>query len=130
MLIAAAAIIGIGYFALDRFVLSKRVAAPATATLEPAVPTANAIPEKSIAVLSFGDMSDKKDQEYFADGMAEEILDQLVRIPQLTVISRTSSFQYKGKHVDVRSIGSALDAHYGVEGSVRKSGSQSGSLPN
>ena len=78
--------------------------------------------DKSIAVLPFVDMSEKKDQEYFADGMAEEIIDLLVKIPGLKVISRTSSFQFKGKTEDLRSIGSQLGVAYVLEGSVRKSG--------
>jgi TolB-like protein/Tfp pilus assembly protein PilF len=81
-----------------------------------------ALSDKSIAVLPFADMSEKKDQEYFADGMAEEVLDVLAKIPQLTAISRTSSFQFKGRDVDAKLIGSALGARYIVEGSVRKSG--------
>jgi TolB-like protein/Flp pilus assembly protein TadD len=83
-----------------------------------------AITDKSIAVLPFTDMSEKKDQEYFADGMAEEILDLLAKIPGLTVIGRTSSFQFKGKNEDLRTIGTKLNAAYVVEGSVRKSGEQ------
>ncbi|MGO9948153.1 MAG: tetratricopeptide repeat protein [Steroidobacteraceae bacterium] len=67
-------------------------------------------------------MSEKKDQEYFADGMAEEIIDLLVKIPGLKVISRTSSFQFKGKTEDLRSIGTQLGVAYVLEGSVRKSG--------
>lgn len=86
------------------------------------VPTTVAITDKSIAVLPFADMSEKKDQEYFADGMAEEILDLLAKLPGLRVIGRTSSFQFKGKTDDLRKIGSALGAAYVVEGSVRKSG--------
>jgi TolB-like protein/Flp pilus assembly protein TadD len=78
--------------------------------------------DKSIAVLPFIDMSEKKDQEYFADGMAEEIIDLLVKVPGLKVISRTSSFQFKGKTEDLRSIGAQLSAAYVLEGSVRKSG--------
>jgi TolB-like protein/Tfp pilus assembly protein PilF len=78
----------------------------------------------SIAVLPFLDMSESKDQEYFADGMAEEILDLLVKIPGLKVIGRTSSFQFKGKSDDLRAIGERLGANYVVEGSVRKSGSR------
>ncbi len=80
------------------------------------------ISDKSIAVLPFTDMSEKKDQEYFADGMAEEIIDLLVKIPGLKVISRTSSFQFKGKTEDLRSIGTQLGVAYVLEGSVRKSG--------
>jgi TolB-like protein len=80
------------------------------------------ISDRSIAVLPFVDMSEKKDQEYFADGMAEEIIDLLVTVPGIRVIGRTSSFQFKGKSGDLRTIGSTLDAAYVVEGSVRKSG--------
>jgi TolB-like protein len=80
------------------------------------------IADKSIAVLPFVDMSEKKDQEYFADGMAEEIINLLVEIPGLKVIGRTSSFQFKGKTEDLRSIGTQLGVAYVLEGSVRKSG--------
>jgi TolB-like protein len=85
-------------------------------------PSVAAITDKSIAVLPFTDMSEKKDQEYFADGMAEEIIDLLVKIPGLKVISRTSSFQFKGKTEDLRSIGAQLGVAYVLEGSVRKHG--------
>jgi len=78
--------------------------------------------EKSIAVLPFADMSEKHDQEYFADGMAEETLNQLAKIPELKVIGRTSSFQFKGKAEDLRKIGTTLGAAYILEGSVRRSG--------
>ena len=90
------------------------------AAQRPARPTV-AIAGKSIAVLPFVDMSEKKDQEYFADGMAEEILDLLTKIPGLTVIGRTSSFEFKGKNEDLRTIGQKLNAAYVLEGSVRKS---------
>ena len=79
---------------------------------------------KSIAVMPFVDLSERHDQEYFADGMAEEILDELTKVPQLKVISRTTSFQYKGRGADVRAIGSAIGARYVVEGTVRRSGNQ------
>jgi TolB-like protein/tetratricopeptide (TPR) repeat protein len=85
-------------------------------------PPSAAITDKSIAVLAFVDMSEKKDQEYFADGMAEEILDLLAKIPDLKVIGRTSSFQFKGRNVDLRAIGETLNTAYVLEGSVRKSG--------
>jgi TolB-like protein len=81
-----------------------------------------AITDKSIAVLPFTDMSEKKDQEYFADGMAEEVIDLLAKLPGIRVIGRTSSFQFKGKTGDLRVIGRALGVAYVVEGSVRKSG--------
>jgi TolB-like protein/thioredoxin-like negative regulator of GroEL len=87
------------------------------------VPAATAaIADKSIAVLPFVDMSEKKDQEYFADGMAEEIIDLLVKIPGLKVTGRTSSFQFKRKTEDLRDIGTKLGVAYVLEGSVRKSG--------
>jgi TolB-like protein/tetratricopeptide (TPR) repeat protein len=89
-----------------------------------AAPAVAAISDKSIAVLPFADMSQKKDQEYFGDGMAEEILDLLAKIPGLTVIGRTSSFQFKGKNEDLRKIGAELNAAYVLEGSVRSSGDQ------
>jgi TolB-like protein/DNA-binding winged helix-turn-helix (wHTH) protein/Flp pilus assembly protein TadD len=78
--------------------------------------------DRSIAVLPFTDMSEKRDQEYFADGMAEEIIDLLAKIPGLKVISRTSSFQFKGKMEDLRTIGTQLRVAYVLEGSVRKAG--------
>jgi TolB-like protein/Tfp pilus assembly protein PilF len=80
------------------------------------------ISDKSIAVLPFTDMSEKKDQEYFADGMAEEIIDLLVKVPRLKVIARTSSFQFKGKTEDLHSIATQLGVAYVLQGSVRKSG--------
>jgi len=80
------------------------------------------IGDKSIAVLPFVDLSEKHDQEYFADGMAEEIINLLVKIPELKVMGRTSSFQFKGKTDDLRKIGTALGAAHVVEGSVRRSG--------
>ena len=80
------------------------------------------VADKSIAVLPFVDLSEKHDQEYFADGMAEEILDLLAKIPTLKVIGRTSSFQFKGKTGDLRNIAVALGVSYVVEGSVRRDG--------
>lgn len=76
----------------------------------------------SIAVLPFADMSASKDQEYFADGTAEEILDLLAKIPSLKVIARTSSFQFKGKSEDARSVAEKLGVATLLEGSVRKAG--------
>ena len=76
----------------------------------------------SIAVLPFLDMSPQKDQEYFCDGMAEELINALTQVSELRVVSRTSSFQFKGKVEDVRSIGQRLGVGTLVEGSVRKAG--------
>ena len=94
------------------------------AATEPLLPAPASVSDKSIAVLPFMDMSEKKDQEYFGNGMAEEILDLLAKIPGLTVIGRTSSFQFKGKDVDLRTIGTQLNAAHVLEGSIRKSGDQ------
>jgi transcriptional activator of cad operon len=81
---------------------------------------ARTIPEKSIAVLPFADMSEKKDQEYFADGIAEEVLNRLAKVPGLKVVGRASSFQFKDKAADPANIGAALGVAYLLEGSVRK----------
>ena len=78
--------------------------------------------EKSIAVLPFVDLSEKQDQEYFVDGMTEEILDLLAKTPSLKVIGRTSSFQFKGKTGDLRKIAATLGVSFVVEGSVRRYG--------
>ncbi len=107
------------YFVADRLWLSKRTAsAVSVAISQDNGPTV--VSEKSIAVLPFADMSEKHDQGYFADGMAEEILDVLVKMPELTVIGRTSSFQFKGRTENLRTIGEQLGASYVVEGSIRK----------
>ncbi len=76
----------------------------------------------SIAVLPFADMSEEQDQEFFCDGMAEEILNALTHIGKLRVIARTSAFAFKGKKMDVRDIGKQLGVETLLEGSVRKSG--------
>jgi len=78
----------------------------------------------SIAVLPFADMSREGDQEYFSDGMTEEILNTLARIDELRVSARTSTFAYKDRNVDLREIGRELGVRYVVEGSVRKDGDQ------
>lgn len=77
---------------------------------------------KSIAVLPFVNMSGDKEQEYFSDGLSEELLNLLSKIPDLKVISRTSAFSFKGKNEDVRKIGKTLGVANILEGSVRKSG--------
>jgi len=74
----------------------------------------------SIAVLPFVDMSPGKDQEYFSDGLAEELLNDLAKIPGLQVTARTSSFQFKGKNEDLRTVGQKLNVRSILEGSVRK----------
>jgi TolB-like protein/Flp pilus assembly protein TadD len=78
--------------------------------------------EPSVAVLPFVNMSSDPEQEYFSDGISEEILNVLTRIPNLKVAARTSSFQFKGKNLDVAAIGKQLQVNHLLEGSVRKSG--------
>lgn len=78
--------------------------------------------DKSIAVLPFVDMSPSGDQGYFADGIAEELLNELTRLEGLRVASRTSSFSFRGGNADIRTIGEALDVSMVLEGSVRKDG--------
>jgi pentatricopeptide repeat protein len=86
-------------------------------------PPVLALPDKpSIAVLPFANMSGDPEQEYFADGMVEEIITALSRIRWLFVIARNSSFTYKGQAVDVKQVGSELGVRYVLEGSVRKAG--------
>jgi TolB-like protein/Tfp pilus assembly protein PilF len=83
----------------------------------PAVPT-----PPSIAVLPFEDLSPQKDQEYFCDGMVEELINALAHIKDLRVIARTSAFAFKGKNADIRDIGRRLQVGTVLEGSVRKAG--------
>ena len=80
--------------------------------------------DKSIAVLPFADMSAGKDQEYFSDGLSEELINLLAKIPELKVIGRTSSFSFKGKNEDLRSIAQKLGVSNILEGSVRKDGNK------
>ena len=82
------------------------------------------IADKSIAVLPFVNMSNDKDQEYFSDGLSEELLNLLAKIPELKVIGRTSSFSFKGKNEDLRVIAEKLGVAHLLEGSVRKDGNK------
>src|SRR6202035_4774654 len=83
------------------------------------------LPDKpSIAVLQFANMSGDPEQEYFVDGMVEEIITALSRIRWLFVIARNSTFTYKGRRVDVTEVGRELGVRYALEGSVRKAGTQ------
>jgi TolB-like protein/Tfp pilus assembly protein PilF len=105
--------VALAYFFPDKLWLGKRVSMTAATSR---------VSDKSIAVLPFADLSEKHDQEYFGDGMAEDILDLLAKLPHLKVIGRTSSFQFKGRNEDLRQIASTLGAEYVVEGSVQRSG--------
>ena len=118
VLAAAVVIIAVVVFALDRLVLWKRTQPEASA------PLASATPEKSIAVLPFVDMSEKKDQEYFSDGLSEELIDLLAKNPDLYVSARTSSFYFKGKSVELATMAEKLHVANVLEGSVRTSGNR------
>jgi len=89
----------------------------------PAAPTA-AAGEISIAVLPFADMSPNRDQDYFSDGITEEILNGLAKLRTMKVAGRTSSFAFKGRNEDLREIGAALGVQHVLEGSVRKDGNR------
>jgi TolB-like protein/class 3 adenylate cyclase/Flp pilus assembly protein TadD len=86
--------------------------------------TNNEIADRSIAVLPFVNMSNDKEQEYFSDGLSEELLNLLAKTPELKVIGRTSSFSFKGKNEDLRSIAQKLGVAHILEGSVRKDGNK------
>jgi TolB-like protein/tetratricopeptide (TPR) repeat protein len=126
--VAAAVVIGVGVAAVLGFLFWRSNhggAQPAPVAVSG--PTAGAvpsvtIPDKSIAVLPFTDMSEKKDQEYFGDGMAEEIIDLLAKVPDLRVPARTSSFYFKGKQTKVSDIARELNVTNVLEGSIRRSG--------
>jgi TolB-like protein/DNA-binding winged helix-turn-helix (wHTH) protein/Tfp pilus assembly protein PilF len=92
------------------------------AAVEVVAPLSQADNDKSVAVLPFLDMSEKKDQEYFADGMSEELITALSRVPVLRIPARTSSFYFKGKQAAIPEIAKSLGVQYVLEGSVRKSG--------
>jgi TolB-like protein/Tfp pilus assembly protein PilF len=85
-------------------------------------PSVSEAPQKSVAVLPFADMSEKHDQEYFSDGLSEELIDVLSKIPNLRVPARTSSFSFKGKSATIGEIARALGVTHVLEGSVRTSG--------
>lgn len=97
-------------------------AVPATTVQAPSVAISDSRP--SIAVLPFVNMSPDKDQEYFSDGLSEQMLDVLGKVPQLRVIARTSSFTFKGKGVDAATIARTLGVSHLLEGSVRRSGNR------
>ncbi|HEY2548148.1 MAG TPA: winged helix-turn-helix domain-containing protein [Candidatus Acidoferrum sp.] len=80
--------------------------------------------DTSIAVLPFADMSPGKDQEYFSDGLTEELINDLAKVPGLKVVARSSAFQFKGKNEDLRSVGQKLGVANVLEGSVRKEGNR------
>jgi len=126
-LIIAVLICALVYFGVDKFVLApRRDAALVMQTTEHV--TASAVAEKSmvnprsIAVLPFVNMSTDMENEFFSDGLSEEILNSLARIDGMQVVGRTSSFQFKGKNDDLRTIGDKLGVASVLEGSVRREG--------
>ena len=104
--------------------VSAAASASAPASHAPAASSAPPASEKSIAVLPFADLSPGHDQEYFSDGMAEEILDALAQVQDLKVAGRTSSFFFKGKNETLQAIGAALGVAHVLEGSVRTQGTK------
>jgi TolB-like protein len=117
--VALAGVVGLGIAAWWRHPASTAQIYSSTGAARP-LPTSGS--DRSIAVLPFVDLSEKQDQKYLGDGMAEEIINLLVKIRELQVIGRTSSFQFKAKADDLRKIGASLGAAYIVEGSIRRSG--------
>jgi adenylate cyclase len=117
------------YFALDKFYISAELPVtpnePSTTLI--AGQTEARAPEtidRSIAVLPFVDMSPEKNQEYFTDGLSEELLNLLAKIPELKVASRSSAFQFRDKGVDILDAAQQLNVAHVLEGSVRKDGNQ------
>ena len=120
-------LLAIAYFAYDNFMLRRTPAVvpelAATQTVaEEADTEVQSEPDKSVAVLPFVDMSPEKDQEYFTDGLTENLLNALAQLGDLKVAGRTSSFAFKNKNEDLRSIGEQLGVAHLLEGSVQKSG--------
>jgi TolB-like protein/tetratricopeptide (TPR) repeat protein len=125
LLVTIAVVVGaLGYLVANRLPLSRRgaevVAAPAPAA-QSAPATAFNPPPHSIAVLPFVNLSGDKEQEYFSDGLTEELLNSLSRINELQVAGRTSSFYFKGKDVDLGTVAHRLNVAAVLEGSVRRS---------
>lgn len=130
--ITIALIVALGYFAVDKFVLDPKRDAELVQTTQSLAEQSNVITgetisessDKSIAVLPFVNMSDDGANEYFSDGLSEELLNLLAKIPELKVAARTSSFQFKGQTGDIEDIAAQLKVAHILEGSVRKSGNQ------
>src|SRR6195256_4120681 len=119
-MIIAVLVLAIAYFAVDKFVLNPRreKSAAGVSSSSNAAPITN----KSVAVLAFANLSDDKGSEYFSDGISEELLTVLQKIPGLHVAARTSAFSFKGKNATAQEIGEKLGVTNLVEGSVRRSG--------
>ena len=118
-LIIAVLVLALAYFCFDKFVLAPRREAALVATSRPNEQNTAA---NSVAVLAFDNLSDDKGSEYFSDGISEELLTVLQKIPGLHVAARTSAFSFKGKNAPAQEIGEKLGVAHLVEGSVRKAG--------
>lgn len=133
-LIIIGLVLALTYFAIDKFVLSHQREAARQVEQAERVSEArqlgreevrdHAYGEKSIVVLPFVNMSADEEQEYFSDGISEELLNLLARIPDLKVISRSSAFSYKGKDIKLTEVARELNVNHILEGSVRRSGNQ------
>jgi len=108
----------------DRYQTMAEIKSALEKTIKSKVTVSSEEPQPSIAVLPFVNMSGDKEQEYFSDGLAEEIINALTKIPKLKVIARTSAFAFKGKDQDITKIAEALRVSNILEGSVRKSGNR------
>src|ERR1700730_5762407 len=120
-MIIAVLVLALGYFVVDKFVLAPR-RAPALVAVRPAAEPKPGASPKSVTVLAFANLSDDKGSEYFSDGISEELLTVLQKIPGLHVAARTSAFSFKGKNATAQEIGQKLGVAHLVEGSVRKAG--------
>jgi TolB-like protein/Flp pilus assembly protein TadD len=119
--------LALGFFAIDKFVLdpARDVEIAESARQEGRTEAlVESYGDKSIAVLAFADMSPEGDQEYLSDGIAEELLNLLAKIPELRVISRSSAFSFKGKDIDIPTVAGQLNVAHILEGSVRKAGNR------
>ena len=119
--------LALGYFAFDKFVLDPVEDAELVAETAQQVRSdvlVESYGDNSIAVLPFVNMSSDPEQEYFSDGISEELLNLLSKIPELRVISRSSAFSFKGKDLDIPTIATQLGVAHILEGSVRKAGNQ------
>jgi adenylate cyclase len=129
LLIICALSVAVLFLLVDNNVLNDATPAPAQTALSvdtsaDADPDNTGSLEKSIAVLPFANLSSDPEQEYFSDGLAEELLNKLAQVPDLQVAARTSSFSFKGRNEDMRVIAETLGVNYLLEGSVRSSGDQ------
>jgi len=120
--IAAMIVMLVSLIALLSWWAMRRAPGDVAASQKIAAAAASAVPAHSIAVLPFADMSSAKDQEYFSDGLAEELLNLLSKVPGLQVAARTSAFSFKGHAADIPTIGRQLMVANVLEGSVRKVG--------